>query len=169
VIVDEFIANPEVLGSLYGDIRPLAGELRLRSVNLSWVGPAVTLRVDLACFPDFAPEEWRERGLDSVQCQLRFLDVDQLIMEGWNPPVVARVEVVSRLERRRIRVEVRSGGQGAVLSFECSDSVLVGRLGAFRIQGDGVDGGLRVHLKPLENRLYGTLPGTSEKGYYGRF
>ncbi|MET8979203.1 Imm50 family immunity protein [Streptomyces sp. NPDC004539] len=167
--VDEFVANSDVLGPLYGDVLPLAGDLRLRSVNLNWIGPTVTLRVDLASFPEFAPQEWREAGLDTVQCQLRFLDVGRLDMEGWRPPVVARVGVVSRLERRRIRVEVRPVGREVGISFECSDSVTVGRVGAFKIQGDGMDGGPRVHLKRLENRLYQSLPGTCERTYYERF
>ncbi|MFM9447662.1 Imm50 family immunity protein [Streptomyces acidiscabies] len=167
--VDEFIANPDALVPLYGSVLPLDGDLRLRSVNLNWIGPTVTLRVDLAGFPEFAPQEWREAGVDTVQCQLQFLGVDHLGMQGWNPPVVARVDVVSRLECARIRVEVRPEGREAVLSFECSDSVVVGRVGAFRAEADGMDGGSRLHLRRLESRLYGSLPETCEKVYYERF
>ncbi|MEX3102331.1 MULTISPECIES: Imm50 family immunity protein [unclassified Streptomyces] len=167
--LDEFVVNSQVLGALYGDAPALVGDLRLRSVNLSWVGPTVTLRVDLACFPVVMPQEWRGAELDTVQCQLEFLGVENLVMEGWNPPVVARVDVVRRLGFGRIQVEVRAGEPGTVFSFECSDSVLVGRVSAFKVQGDGMDGGSRVHVKRLDSRLYGTLPDTCEKVYYERF
>ncbi|WP_416975125.1 Imm50 family immunity protein [Streptomyces sp. 4F14] len=169
VAVDKFIANSQVLSSLYGDAPALGGDLRLRSVNLNWIGPTVTLRVDLARFPEAAPQEWLDAELDTVQCQLEFLGVDHMAMAGWNPPVLARVNVVGRRERRRIQVEVRSEKEGFTLSFECSDSVVVGRVGAFRVQDDGMDGGSTLHVKRLDSRLYGTLPDTCEKVYYERF
>ncbi|MBP5939295.1 hypothetical protein F3K43_27475 [Streptomyces sp. LBUM 1476] len=169
VSLDEFIVNSQVLGSLYGDAIALGGDLRLRSVNLSWIGPTVTLRVDLAHFPVVVPQEWRDAKLDTVQCQLQFLAVDRMAMEGWNPPVLARVNVVGHLEFRRIQVEVRTEKREVALSFECSDSVLVGRVSAFKVQGDGMDGDSRVHVKRLDSRLYGTLPDTCEKVYYERF
>ncbi|MDX3385738.1 Imm50 family immunity protein [Streptomyces niveiscabiei] len=167
--VDEFIANSQVLGSLYEDSPVLGGDLRLRSVNLSWIGPTVTLRVDLAGFPVSVPKEWRDAGLDTVQCQLRFLDVDHMVVKGWSPLILARVNVVGRLEEGRIQVDARSEKSGFALSFECSDSVLVGRVSAFKVRGDGMDDGSRIHVRRLDSRLYGTLPDTFEKVYYERF
>ena len=166
--VDEFIVNSQVLGSVYGHVPQLGGDLRLRSVNISWIGPTVTLRVDLPSFPDPAPQGWREAGVDTVQCQMQFFDVDNMYMDGWVPPVFVRVGITSWAERRRIRVDVRVKNQPSPFFFECSNSVVVGHVSAFRIRGDGADEGVRVHMNRLDSHLYGSLPATSEKVYYER-
>ncbi|QNP72407.1 hypothetical protein IAG44_25295 [Streptomyces roseirectus] len=166
--VDEFIVNSQVLSSAYGYVPQLGGNLRLRSVNISWSGPTVTLRVDLPHFPDQVPQEWEDAGVDTAQCQLQFLDVSDLRMAGWNPPIFALVKIVSCLERRRIQVVVDAVNQESFLSFDCSDSVVIGHFSAFRMQDDGMDGGPRIHVKRLDSHLYDSLPATCEKVYYER-
>lgn len=81
---DAFLVNREVLQSLYGKVPDLS-EVRIRSINLNWRGPSVTLRVDLPCFPGSAPQEWIDEHMDTVQCQFRFLAVDTISLTAWDP------------------------------------------------------------------------------------
>ncbi|WP_329271537.1 Imm50 family immunity protein [Streptomyces sp. NBC_01451] len=73
--VESFIVNPEALDSLYGHVPDLV-DVRIRSINLNWRGPTVTLRIDLPYFPASAPQEWIDAVMDTVQCQLKFLAVE---------------------------------------------------------------------------------------------
>ncbi|MEV5316540.1 Imm50 family immunity protein [Streptomyces sp. NPDC052687] len=163
--VDECLANPQVLRSLYGHVPELRG-VRVRSVNLNWRGPTLTLRVDMPAYPRVPPQEWADAGLDTVQCQLQFLAVEHLSLESWSPPVVGDVEMVSLGHERRMRVTV--DGRGTALRFDCAESVRVGHISAFRIGADGSDDGRHFFMSVIDARRYDALPGTEEKTFYER-
>lgn len=163
--VEGLLVNPESLRSLYGEIPDLT-VLRIRSINLNWRGPTVTLRVDLPSFPLHAPPEWTDRGVDTLQCQLQFLAVEGIALTEWAPPVIGRVDTTPYRERRRMRVTVR--GRGISLEFDCSDSVRVSHPSAFKIQGDGSDEGPHIFVSKVDGRRYDSLPDTAEKTFYER-
>ena len=163
--VDAFLANTEKILPLYGEV-PEVRETRLRSINLNWRGPTVTLRIDLPGFPRNAPQEWTDSGLDTVQCQLQFLAVQNLSLPRWEPPTTTIIEVDNLAEHRRIRV--RAQGGGVELSFDCSDSVLVGHLSAYRIRADGSDSGPHLYVSKIDARRHSSLPRTDEKTFYER-
>ncbi|MFE5973361.1 Imm50 family immunity protein [Streptomyces sp. NPDC056460] len=159
--------NAEVLEDLYGANPPL-DTFRLRSLNVDWRGPTVTLRVDLSSFPASVPPEWEEHRVDTVQCHLQFLAVEELSLTEWNPPVHrAALAVDLQDERRRMRVRVTGAGVG--LGFTSSDSVLVGHVSAFRASVDGGDDGDR-HLfsRRIDAMRFQTIPATEEKTFHGR-
>ncbi|WP_159050081.1 Imm50 family immunity protein [Streptomyces sp. MMG1533] len=164
--VDEFLANPEVLRSIYGDLPWLGDDFRVRSINLNWRGPTVIMRTDLPHFPDSVPQDWSKGGADTMQCHLQFLAVENISVRKWEPPVIARIQVASREGGRRIDVSLK--GDGIDVDFSCSDSVLVGRVSAFKSHHDGSDGGSRSFVSRIDARRYSSLPGTDEKTYYGR-
>jgi hypothetical protein len=165
--LDALITNAEVLRSVYGTAAPaLGGVVRVRSINLNWRGPTVILRIDLPDFPEPVPREWLEAGLDTVQCHLQFLAVDQLSVREWEPPTLAAIEVTPLGEGRKVRVEV--AGDGVDLSFDSSDSVLVGHVSAFRTHSDGSDGGPRMFVNRIDARRYDSLPEPSEAVHYER-
>ncbi|MEW1643068.1 Imm50 family immunity protein [Streptomyces sp. NPDC091219] len=164
--VEDFIANPEVLRTLYeGDLPRLEVDIRVRSVNLDWHGPTVTLRVDLPSFPPDRPT-WMTADCNRIQCHLQFLAAEGISIPEWNQPVTARLEAVPQDGRKRIRVTI--SGTGADLTFTCSDSVLVGRISAFAINQDGSDDGPRSFLGRIDARRHESLPEPYEKTYYGR-
>lgn len=163
--VEGFLVNPEVLQSLYGRT-PNVSDFRLRSINLNWRGPTVTLRVDLPSFPGSAPQDWVDAGVDTVQCQLQFLAVENISLTEWAPPAVSTINIASWGERRRIQVTV--DGSGVALRFDCSESVRVSHVSAFKIQHDGSDSGRHLFVSKIDSRRHASLPTTDEKTFYER-
>lgn len=163
--VESFLVNPEALNSLYGHV-PELGDVRIRSINLNWRGPTVTLRVDLPSFPGSAPQEWIDAGMDTVQCQLQFLAVENISLTEWNPPSVGSVEMSPLGVESRMRVI--ADGRGVALRFDCSESVRAGHVSAFRIQADGSDNGPHLFVSKIDARRHTFLPSTDEKTFYER-
>ncbi|MEV7671104.1 Imm50 family immunity protein [Streptomyces sp. NPDC088752] len=160
------LVNPADLVRLYGEVPPL-GTFRPRSLNLSWRGPTVTLRVDLSTFPATVPPEWEGADADTVQCHLQFIAVEDFVLEEWEPPVPFASFTAEPLGRdRRMRVRVR--GAGVDLGFTGHESVHVGHVSAFRIASDGTDGGRHLFQRPLGRRLHETVPGPEEKTFHER-
>lgn len=164
--IAEFLVNPERMRPLYAEIPDVRG-VRLRSVNLNWRGPEVALRGDLPRFPDPAPPEWIDAGLNTVQCQLRFLAARNISLTRWDPPTTADIEVTRTDDRHS--VHVRAHGDGVELGFDCSDSVLIGHLSAFRIGPDGSDAGRHAFVSKVDARRHASLPETCDKTFYERF
>ncbi|WP_406838653.1 Imm50 family immunity protein [Streptomyces sp. AHU1] len=163
--VEKFLVNPEVLRSLYGRIPPLT-EIRVRSINLNWRGPTVTLRVDLPSYPEPAPQEWTDAGLDTVQCQFQFLAAEGISLADWNPPALGGLEMAPYGTGRRMRVTFK--GEGLSLEFDCSESVHVGHVSAFRISENGLDDGRHLFVSKIDARRHGSLPGTQDRTFYER-
>ncbi|MHC3475513.1 Imm50 family immunity protein [Streptomyces sp. 7R007] len=163
--VESCLVNPGTLLSLYGRVPPLTG-VRIRSVNLNWRGPAVILRLDMPFFPHAAPQEWVDAGMDTVQCHFQFLAVAGIRLTHWDPPAFGEVETAPYGTERRMRVAVK--GKGLHLAFECSESVRVGHVSAFRKQEDGSDSGRHLFVGAVDARRYTSLPGTEEKTFYER-
>lgn len=163
--VESFLVNPEVLNSLYSHV-PDLDDVRIRSINLNWRGPTVTLRVDLPSFPVSPPQEWTDAGMDTVQCQLQFLAAENISLTDWNPPSVGRIEMSSW--GRESRMRVTADGSGVALRFDCSESVRVGHVSAFHIQADGSDNGPHLFVSRIDARRNTFLPPTDEKTFYER-
>ncbi|WTE75108.1 immunity 50 family protein [Streptomyces sp. NBC_01615] len=162
---EALLVNPEALRSLYGNVPDLRG-VRMRSINLNWRGPTVTLRVDLPYFPGSVPQEWLDEGVDTVQCQFEFLAVEGISLADWAPPARGDIEMAPWGRERRMRVTFR--GSGAVLGFDCNESVCVRHVSAFKIQDDGSDSGQRLFVSKVDARRHTSLPGTDEKTFYER-
>ncbi|WRZ89638.1 immunity 50 family protein [Streptomyces sp. NBC_01007] len=163
--VEGFLVDPEPLRSLYGHVPDLI-DIRIRSIDLNWRGPAVTLRVDLPSYPETAPQEWTDASLDTVQCQLQFTAVEGISLTDWTPPVVGSIETVPWGTERRMRVTVRGGGLS--LDFTCSDSTRVAHVSAFRIAESGSDDGVHLFMSKIDTRRHSSLPGTEDRTFYGR-
>jgi hypothetical protein len=162
---DGFLVNPGVLQQIYREI-PALRDVRIRSVNLNWRGPTLTLRLDLPSYAENVPQQWVGADVDTVQCQLQFLAVGAVSLTEWEPPAVASVEMSSPDANRRVKVGVR--GAGVNLDFDCSESVLAGHVSAFKIQADGSDSGPHLFLSRLDARRHTALPETHEKTFYER-
>ncbi|WP_405950226.1 immunity 50 family protein [Streptomyces prunicolor] len=162
---DAFLVNREVLQSLYGKVPDLS-EVRIRSINLNWRGPSVTLRVDLPCFPGSAPQEWIDEHMDTVQCQFRFLAVDTISLTAWDPPATAGIEMTPHGTERRMRVQ--ADGHGVKFAFDCSDSITVGHVSAFRKQADGSDDEQHLFMSKIDSLRHNHLPAMDEKTFYER-
>jgi hypothetical protein len=160
------LLNADALVAMYGDFPPL-GNLRLRSLSMDWRGPTVTFRVDLPSFPAVVPQEWEGKEVDTVQCHLQFLAVEDFSLTEWEPPVpCASVQVQPLDENRRIRVGV--AGVGLALGFTSSASVVVGHVSAFKISPDGADGSRHFFMKKLDRMRFEFIPATEEKTFHGR-
>ena len=162
--VDHFLVNSEVLRALYSGEVPLLRHARLRSVNLNWRGPTVTLRVDLPSYPDSAPREWLDEGVDTVQCQLQFLAAENIVLAEWRPPVSVSIDVIHQESKRRIAVGVR--GHGISLDFVSSDAVLVGHVSAFKKSHEGSDDGRHLFTRKIDSIRHSSIPSPDEKSFY---
>lgn len=159
---DEYLANPEQLNACYDQVPELSG-VRLRSINLNWRGPQITLRIDLPRFPERVPQEWRAEEVDTFQCHISFLAAEDIALADWSPPATADIALVPE-ELRRLRVGV--SGLGVDLRFSCSDSLLVGHVSAFKIAPDGTDSGRHLFARRIDARLHSELPATYERTFY---
>ncbi|MFD5638371.1 Imm50 family immunity protein [Streptomyces sp. NPDC127077] len=162
---EDFLVDPEPLRSLYGRVPDLV-DIRVRSINLNWRGPTVTLRVDLPSYPESPPREWTDAGLDTVQCQLQFLAAENISLTDWNPPALCSLETVPHGIERRMRVTCR--GSGLSLGFDCSDSVRVGHVSAFKVTESGFDDGAHLFMSKIDARRHTSLPGTQDRTFYER-
>ncbi|TDU80243.1 hypothetical protein [Streptomyces sp. KS 21] len=155
----DFVVNADF--TAYYDAVPDLTGVRLRSVHLDGWDPTVTLRLDLPRFPD----RWEAAPGDTVQCQIQFAMVQDFLMEGWQPPVTADV-VLRALPEHRLAVEVVA--PGVAVSFTANASVLAGKISVFTQDADGGDSGSRSFTRPLETRLYPTLPPACVNTFYER-
>ncbi|MFF9866435.1 Imm50 family immunity protein [Streptomyces sp. NPDC013953] len=160
------LTNDGALVQLYGK-NPDLRRFRLRSINLDWRGPTVTLRLDLSSFPETILPEWKGTEVDTVQCHLRFLAVENLSMPEWEPPIPSALLETQSLEEER-RVRVRVTGDGVALGFTSSESVQVGHVSAFKISADGTDKTRHLFFKRIDAVRYSSIPATEEKTFYGR-
>ncbi|MBT2418182.1 hypothetical protein J7F01_04790 [Streptomyces sp. ISL-22] len=157
---NEFLANGKQVNACYGDVPELSG-VRLRSINVNWRGPQITLRIDLNRFPEH-PEEWRAEA-DTFQCHITFLAAEDITLTDWRPPATADIVLVPE-ESRRLRAT--ASGPGVDLGFSCSGSLHVDHLSAFRITPDGADSGRHLFMQRIDARLCSELPVTYERRFY---
>ncbi|MEV6792757.1 Imm50 family immunity protein [Streptomyces sp. NPDC051320] len=160
----DFVRNPEVLSSLFvGSVPPL-DELRLRSINVSYIGPSVTLRVDLPQPLSTHPPEWAEEEFDTLQCHLAFQAVEEIVLDQWTPPEFCKIEIAPRADYR-MHVEVTGGRLR--LSFDGSQDILVNHVSAFKMNGDGSDSGRHQYARKIDKRMYDSTPAVHETSFYG--
>ncbi|MFF5423658.1 MULTISPECIES: Imm50 family immunity protein [unclassified Streptomyces] len=152
--------------SLYGGIPDLVG-FRLRSLHLNWRGPTVTLRVDLPALPPHLPREWREEGIDTVQCHFQFLAVEDFSLTEWEPPVPSVTLTAVPLPVAE-RVEIRLTGEGVRASFSCNRSVLIGHFSGFVAPADRSDRGRHVFLGKLDRLRHRSVPEPEERIFFER-
>lgn len=163
------VRNSEVLAPLYGTAPLPLASLRLRSVHLDWRGPTVTLRLDLPAPPLPLSEEWAAVGVDTVQGQLRFLAVEDLELDAWDPPVLASFALTELGGgEHRMRVEVSDGEGSAFLRFTSHCDVLAGHLSGFRAGPGGADSGPHLFRGAVDAKRHSTVPDPSEKTFYER-
>ncbi|MGW7413042.1 Imm50 family immunity protein [Streptomyces sp. NPDC054863] len=152
------VRNMEYLAPLYGAELPVLDRVRVRSVQLNWRGPDLTLRLDLPDAPLPLPQEWAEAGVDAVQCHLVFLGVEDLSLSDWDPPVTARLSVSPPDAKHRIKVVAETPENGIFLEFSSFSDVLARHLSGFRRRPDGTDSGPHLFKGGTDSRLYATVP-----------
>ncbi|MFI7012148.1 Imm50 family immunity protein [Streptomyces sp. NPDC050145] len=163
------VRNSDLLAPLYGTAPLPLASLRLRSVHLDWRGPTLTLRLDLPAPPLPLPEEWAAAGVDSVQGQLQFLAVEELEMDGWDPPVLASFALTELGGgEHRMRVEVSDREGRSLLRFTSHTDVLAGHLSGFRAGPGGADDGPHLFRSAVDAKRHSTVPDPSEKTFYER-
>ncbi|MFD8084442.1 Imm50 family immunity protein [Kitasatospora sp. NPDC059722] len=164
----ELLFGSEQLIALYTGLPPLEG-LVLRSVQLNPRGAGVTLRVELPCFPDLAPQEWTDAGCDRFEAQVEFTAVEEdLRMRGLPGGTVVDVELSRYLRDRERRITVGVRGPGFSLDFTAHAALKAGHLNAYCSGRAEPYAAKRWFVSPVDRRLYGSvLPPTTAKVFYG--
>ncbi|WP_437087195.1 Imm50 family immunity protein [Streptomyces sp. enrichment culture] len=155
----DLVVNP-AFRSLYDEVPDLTG-VRLRSVHLDGWDATVTMRLDLPGFPD----RWEGGPGDTMQCHIQFYTVRDFLMEGWRPPVTANV-VLRALPEHRLSVELKA--PGVTVTFTSHESLIAGKFSVFTRDTDGGDSGRHYFSRPLESKLYPTVPPTYVNTFYER-
>jgi Immunity protein 50 len=155
---DRFLSNREDLSALYVSI-PMLDIVTLRSVHFNRLGPTVTLRIDLAEFPDRPRQEWTDAGCDRLEFQLQLLDVESLEMAQVSLPAEMKLSV-HLLEDRRLKVAARAGV--SELKLTCKDHIRVGRINAYKSS----DPSIRFQSTGLGRKLWHKLPDPYARVYY---
>jgi hypothetical protein len=162
------VRNMEYLAPLYGTELPALHHARIRSLEINWRGPALHLRLDL---PDPAlplPQEWKDAGMDTIQCHLRFFGVENLVLADWNPPVTARISVSPPSADNRIEVTIEQN-KITFLKFTSLSDIIAGHLSAFRLSPDGTDQGPHLFKNKLDKLLYhSSIPEPHKAAFYER-
>ncbi|GLZ37632.1 Imm50 family immunity protein [Actinokineospora sp. NBRC 105648] len=144
------------LRDLYEQVPDLA-DVVVHQVRLVRFGPTVSLRLDLPRFPDNPPAEWD--GLDRLQCHVRFLAVEDVILTGSALPATASVRLVDQ-PANRLSVSVTGGVD---LTFTSSATLMITRISAYR-EGDD----RHTFLNRLDRRLHTTVPGPDAEVFHDR-
>lgn len=166
-MTDNFtLVNSEQISRIYGRI-PRLDRLRLRAVNLDWRGPKITLRADLMEFPQDIPPDWKSAGVDTVQCHLQFLAVQEVVLTGWVPsghPISLDTEATGHDRRMRVQVAGLTGD----LRFSSNETVLVGHVSAFRIGEERSDRGRHIFSGKIDSLRHSTVPAPEVKVFHER-
>ncbi|MEW1720802.1 Imm50 family immunity protein [Streptomyces sp. NPDC093109] len=160
----ELVDNADSLTTLYPTVPPL-DSVRVRSIHFNWIGPSLTLRMDLPEFPENIPRTLANADHDTFQCHLAFAAVDDLVLDKWTPPTRCDISFSPTQDHR---TSVHVTGDGCLMSFSSSASLLLGHMSTFSARdGDGADDGPRDYLRRLDSRLFTKLPERHERTYYG--
>lgn len=155
---DRFLSNREALSELYVKI-PKLDVVTLRSVHFNRLGPTVTLRIDLAEFPDMPRPEWTDAGCDRLEFQLQLLDVGDLEITHVGLPVEMSLSLLP-VDEHRLKVVAREGI--SQLELTCNNHIRVGRINAYKSD----DPSVRYHSTALGRKLWRKLPDPYTRVYY---
>lgn len=65
-------------------------------------------------------------------------------------------------------MRVQADGHGVKFAFDCSDSITVGHVSAFRKQADGSDDEQHLFMSKIDSLRHNHLPAMDEKTFYER-
>ncbi len=68
--------------AIYGENVPSLNKVEIHKILLDRDGPVVAIRIDLTEFPKKPPEKWIKSGFNTVQIELRAIDIELLKIEG---------------------------------------------------------------------------------------
>lgn len=161
----DFVRNRGILDSLFADSVPPLEELRIRSINLTHIGPSLTLRVDLPSPPLSDPSlKFPGEEFDTLQCQLSFQAVEKISLDNWKPPEICTIGITLQPD---YRMQVEVTGKNLHLSFCSIRDILADHFSAFKINTDGTDSGRHQYTRGIDARMYTSTPATHEASFYG--
>ena len=160
----DVLVNRQLLDEFYLET-PSFGDVTLRSLHLSRLGPSVILRMDMGRYADRPRQEWIDCGCDRLQLHLQFLDVADLRLESAPLPCVVSLNF-ERLSLKRLALEIR--GSQVDMRFTCSDSVSVGHISAYAATDDLLDAHPHKYVARVDQLLYAEVPGAEVETYHDR-
>ncbi|MFF0747326.1 Imm50 family immunity protein [Streptomyces sp. NPDC004111] len=162
------VANWHYLASLYGEELPPLDRVRLRSLHLNWRGPALTLRIDLPSPPLALPEEGADPAVDTFQCHLQFMNVQDLSVTNWKPPITARLSTSPRSAENRIEVTVDQN-EIIFLQFTSLTDIIARHLSTFQLSPGGTDQGPHLFKDKLDKLINNSsIPEPHKANFHGR-
>lgn len=112
--------NPRVVLAYYSQPPQLLG-IEIHSVRLHRDGPTLELQTEIPCFPDKPSPRW-PAAANAVQAGLRFFDLKQVTIEGWETTNLG--DLILEAEGRAVRFR-----------FECPTARIAGLAGFFDVTG----------------------------------
>ncbi len=79
----DLVDRAQALQAIFGPAVPALEGVSLHEVGLHRDGPSLTLRFDLAAYPDPAPPKWRAAAHNTVQVRLVLAGVTAVEVDGF--------------------------------------------------------------------------------------
>lgn len=102
----ELAENPKAMAQLYKTVPSLEG-LELHELLLHRDGPRLTLKADLACFPDAPPDRWMKDGYSKASIQLDFWGIKSVNISGWSTNTMVDIQI-ERINNGEISIVAKS-------------------------------------------------------------
>ncbi|OIK06865.1 Imm50 family immunity protein [Streptomyces monashensis] len=87
--------NPEGITSVYQGNPPDLVGVHLHEAVLRTDGPTLTLRLDLARYPEQPPLKWAVQRFNTTQVEISFSGIREIVIEGFGADIRANVSMAS--------------------------------------------------------------------------
>ncbi|OIJ91054.1 hypothetical protein BIV25_30445 [Streptomyces sp. MUSC 14] len=89
------LRNPEGITSVYQGNPPDLVGVQLHEVVLRTDGQTLTLRLDLARYPEQPPRKWAVQRFNTTQVEISFSGIKEIALEGFGTDIRADVSLTS--------------------------------------------------------------------------
>jgi len=124
----DLVGNRTFLAKLFGDEAPSLETVEVHEIILHRDGPRLTIRFDLADFPESPPSKWADEGCNTLQVTLMIIGTGDLQLTGWAANVTAQLVIGTATDGRR-QVGLSNG---AVSLNVTADFVRIDKVSAYR-------------------------------------
>ncbi|MGW6056385.1 Imm50 family immunity protein [Streptomyces sp. NPDC055189] len=119
------LTSPHALYEMY-ESPPGLSSCDLHYLHIDERGSSVTLGFDTRQPPSQPPADWQEKGCNTFEFYLLFLDVENLQVNGWRHPSCKTIRMTLLSDER---VSVSAGHTGSSLEFSASSVSLASSRG----------------------------------------
>jgi hypothetical protein len=126
------LEDPRPILAVYSGKEPSLTSADVHEVTLHRDGPTMTLRFDLAAFPEDPPAKWRKQRCNRAQVSLMLVGLSDVTIHRWS--VCCRTDLALTKVPNGVRLSASSEG---IELQACARSAVVSRLSAYCLDTSG--------------------------------